>query len=164
MLSTTAVGTIEYDWSDDGGQGFHASEAFRAPIQLAVISTPKEIAEGGDGFGSPPEARRYQDIHMEPGRTDYSFDLPIRGNRNLSSYQARLKLLAPMSSVHQFRIAATFADGSVRESKPVTLFYFRPKPSAFQSRAEPDPASCYLDPASNEPPFVDDSAPTAGDQ
>ncbi len=156
VLSTTAVGTIEYDWSDDGGQGFHASEAFRAPIQLAVISTPKEIAEGGDGFGGPPEARRYRDIHLETGKTDYSFDLPIRGNPNLSSYQARLKLYAPMSSVHQFRIAAKFADGSVRESKPVTLFYFRPKDASFESKAEPDPASCYLDPNTNDPPFNDD--------
>lgn len=140
--STTATGRIDYDWSDDAGQTYHASEKFRVDIALATIEISKELAECGDGFGGSPEARRYQDVHLEPGRDNYSIDLPIRGNRNVSSFQARLKVFAPMSSFHQFRVAARFADGSVRESKPVTLYFYRPRPSDFVPATAP--ASCYL--------------------
>jgi hypothetical protein len=68
--------------------------------------------------------------------------MPVRGNRSLDSYTARLKMWSAMSSIHRFSIAAHFADGSTRESKPVTFFFFRPKQSLFESKAEP--ASCYL--------------------
>lgn len=139
---TTATGAIDYDWSDDAGQTYHASEPFRVDIALATIETPVELAECGDGYGGAPEARRYQTVNLEPGRNGYSVDMPIRGNRNIASYTARLKMFAPMSSFHQFHITASFADGSVRESKPVSFYFFRPKPSSFETKTKP--ASCYL--------------------
>ena len=73
-----------------------------------------------------------------------SVDLPMRGNKNLASYTARLKMSSEMSSFHQFQAVAKFADGSERRSKTVSLFYYRPKPSDFVSAAEP--AACYLKP------------------
>lgn len=70
--------------------------------------------------------------------------MPIRGNRNLSNYTARLKFYAETSSIHQFRVAAKFDDGSERYSKPVALFMVRPRDYAHQ---RPEPAGgCYLDP------------------
>jgi hypothetical protein len=141
-IGLTGIGTLDYSWSDDDGNTYRQSEPFRVFLNLAYIETPQEAAECGDGFGGSPEAARYQDIEFPIGKRDYSIAMPLRGNRNLDSYTARLKMWSSMSSIHRFAIAAHFADGSTRESKPVTFFFFRPKQSLFESKAEP--AACYL--------------------
>jgi hypothetical protein len=143
-LMTTAKGSLSYSWADDQGNVNQATEPFRVDISLAVIEVPSELAECGDGFGGSPEALRYQDVKLPINQRDYSVDLPIRGNKNLSSYAAHLKMSSEMSSFHQFQAVAKFADGSERRSKTVSLFYYRPKPSDFVSTAEP--AACYLKP------------------
>jgi hypothetical protein len=143
-LMTTAKGSLSYSWADDQGNIYQATEPFRVDISLAVIEVPSELAECGDGFGGSPEALRYQDVKLPINQRDYSVDLPMRGNKNLASYTARLKMSAEMSSFHQFQAVAKFADGSERRSKTVSLFYYRPKPSDFVSTAEP--AACYLKP------------------
>lgn len=144
QLFTTAVGKIDYDWSDDAGNDYHQSEPFRVDIALAKIELPEEAAECGDGFGGAPDAPRYQDVHFPIGQSNYAIEMPVRGNKNLKQYQARLKLRADMTSYHQFSVSARFSDGSVRQSKPVSFYFFRPKPSAYVSKVEP--ASCYLPP------------------
>jgi hypothetical protein len=141
-LYTTATGQVEYDWADDEGNLYHASEPFRATVALATIEVPKELAECGDGFGGAPEALRYQDVRFPINRRDYTIDMPVRGNRNVSRYEARLKMSAEMSSFHQFRVAARFADGTERLSPPVSFYFFRPKPSSFTTRTTP--AVCTL--------------------
>lgn len=141
-LQTTLTGTLDYSWADDAGTVYQQSEAFRAAISLAVIEVPAELAECGDGFGGSPEALRYQDVYLPVGRQNYDIEMPVRGNKSISSYKARLKMHADQSSFHQMRVVADFADGSTRESKPVSLFYFRPRPVAFSSSAQP--AQCYL--------------------
>ncbi len=143
-LFTTAVGTFDYDWSDDDGNTYQASESFQVDIALATIELPKELAECGDGFGGSPEALRYQDVQLRIGERNYVVDLPLRGNKTVREYTARLKMWAEMSSFHQFQTVASFADGSERRSKTVSLFYFRPRPSAYESRMELP--MCYLDP------------------
>lgn len=141
-MDLTGVGTLDYSWTDDYGNTAQQSEAFQVSVGLAYLETPEEAAECGDGFGGSPEATRYQDVEFPIDKHDYVIPMPVRGNRNLESYTARLKMWSSMSSIHRFSIAAGFADGSVRESKPVTLYYFRPKESRFESKAEPD--ACYL--------------------
>jgi hypothetical protein len=143
-LFTTAVGTFDYDWNDDYGNTFQASESFQVDIALATIELPKELAECGDGFGGSPEALRYQDVKLRIGERDYVVDMPLRGNKSVREYTARLKMWAEMTSFHQFQTVARFADGSERRSKPVSFFYFRPRPSAYQSNVELP--VCYLDP------------------
>ena len=143
-LATTAKGTFAYSWSDDAGNTYQASEPFRVDIALAYIEVPDALAECGDGFGGSPEALRYQDIDLPINKDNYTIEMPMRGNKNLASYTARLKMHSEMSSYHQFQVLAKFADGSERRSKPVTLFYYRPKPSDFMSAATP--AACYLPP------------------
>jgi hypothetical protein len=143
-LMTTAKGSLSYSWADDGGNVYQATEPFRIDIGLAVIEVPDELAECGDGFGGSPEALRYQDVRLPINQRDYSVDLPMRGNKNLASYTARLKMSSEMSSIHQFQAVAKFADGSERRSKTASLFYYRPKPSDFVSAAKP--AACYLKP------------------
>ncbi len=146
-LSTTIVGVMDYTWQDDAGESHRSSEPFRAAIALATIEVPQELAECGDGFGGAPEAMRFQDVKLPINKKDYTIPMPVRGNRNISHYEARLKMSAEMSSYHEFRVAARFADGSVRQSNPVRLFYFRPKPSDFKSQAKP--ATCYLSAAND---------------
>ena len=141
-IGLTGIGTLDYSWSDDDGNTYRQNEPFRVFLTLAYIQTPQEAAECGDGFGGSPEATRYQDVEFPIGKRDYAIAMPVRGNRNLDSYTARLKMWSSMSSIHRFAIAAHFADGSTRESKPVTFFFFRPRQSLFESKSEP--ASCYL--------------------
>jgi len=143
-LFTTAVGTFDYEWSDDYDNTYQASETFQVDISLAVIELPKELAECGDGFGGSPEALRYQDVELRVGERDYVVDLPLRGNKTVREYTARLKMWAKMSSFHQFQTVARFADGSERRSKPVSLFYFRPRPSAYELNIQLP--ACYLEP------------------
>ena len=141
-LYTTATGTLSYSWADDAGNVFQQTEPYRAAISLANIELPEELAECGDGFGGSPEALNYQDIALRVGEKGYSIPLSIRGNKNVASYKARLKFMADKSSFHQFRVSASFADGSTRDSKPVSLFFFRPRPSSFVPGMKP--ASCYM--------------------
>lgn len=141
-LFTTAKGTLNYSWADDQGTVYQASEPFQVDIALATIELPEPLAECGDGFGGTPEALRYQDIRLPVGQRDYVVALAFRGNRNIRDHMARLKMSAEMSSFHQFQTVAKFADGSERRSKPVSLFYFRPRPSTFQTAMQP--AACYL--------------------
>lgn len=141
-MSVTGIGKLDYSWADDQGNVSQQSEPFRVVVSLVSIEVPESLAECGDGGGSSPEALRYQNIEFPIGKTDYSIPMPLRGNKNLSAYTARLKMWSSMSSIHRFSIAAHFADGSTRESKPATFFYFRPKQSLFETRTKP--AVCYL--------------------
>jgi hypothetical protein len=146
-LFTTATGKIDYDWADDFGNSYHQSEQFRVDIALATIELPEEAAECGDGFGGAPDAPRYQDVHFPVNQSGYSIEMPVRGNKNVKDYQAFLKMRADMTSYHEFSVSARFADGSERQSKPIRFYFFRPKPSGFQSAMEP--AQCYLPPSAS---------------
>jgi hypothetical protein len=138
QIYTNLAGTLDYKWADDSGTVYDASETFRVDISLAVIEYPIE-AECGDLAPMAPEALRYQEVHLPVGKKDYSIDIPVRGNRSISSYIARMKLDAEpaMSSFHQFSVAAHFTDGSIRKSKPVNLYYVQPRLSKFQPGMEP---------------------------
>ena len=131
-LTTTAAGTFSYTWQDDAGNSFPVSEPFRVDLSLALIETPNE-AECGAGYPESPEAQRYQEVHFPVGKRDYTIDLPVRGNKKITKHVARLKLDAEpeMSSFHQFSVAAQFADGSVKKSKPVSFFFMQPRMSNF---------------------------------
>ncbi|MER8430997.1 MORN repeat-containing protein [Mesorhizobium caraganae] len=141
-MSVTGIGKLDYSWADDQGAVYQQSEPFRVVVSLVSIEVPESLAECGDGGGASPEALRYQNIEFPIGKTDYSIPMPVRGNKNLGAYTARLKMWSSMSSIHRFSIAAHFADGSTRESKPTTFFYFKPKQSLFETRTKP--AVCYL--------------------
>ena len=141
-LFTTAVGKLDYSWADDAGTLYTQSEPFRATISVAVIELPEELAECGDGFGGSPEALRFQDVALQLGQHGYTVDLPVRGNKNTARYKSLIKFNAERSSYHTFKVATRFADGSTRESKPVSLYYFRPRPATFETAMKP--AICTL--------------------
>jgi hypothetical protein len=143
-LYVTAVGTFDYSWSDDAGNTYQQSEPIQFDTALATIEVTAPAAECGDGFGGSPEALRYQDVQLPIGQHNYTVDIKVRGNRNITDYTARLKISAEMTSFHSFQPVAKFSDGSERRGKPVSLFYFRPRPSDFQSQVQLP--ACYLDP------------------
>lgn len=142
---TAATGTFDYDWADDQGNLYHATEPFRANIPVFYIDVQMQ-AECGAGFGGSPEAGRFQDVRFKVGESNYAVDMPVRGNKNISSYTGRLKLQAEpaMSSIHRFSVAASFADGSVKTSKPVTFFFLKPRMPNFTPGLQPSAASCYM--------------------
>lgn len=134
-------GNISYSWQDDRGNSHQESETFETPVQLAFIESDLTLAEFGGGWGMSPEALRYIDVELPDDRRNYVIELPVRGNKNLSTYTARLKLSADKSTRHDFRAAARFADGSERYSKPISLFYMKPRPVEY---TVPKPEGCYI--------------------
>lgn len=143
-LFATALGKIDYTWTDESGHDWPQSEPFNVDIALARIEYPEELAECGDGSGASPEALRYQDVDLPLGKKDYMVDVPVRGNKTLKDYTARLKLFSQKTSFHQFKAVAKFADGSTLQSKPASFYFFRPRERSFASKATP--AACYLSP------------------
>ena len=142
-LSVGIRGRIAYRWADDRGNVFEQDEPFEAALQLGFIETEMMVAEYGDGVGDAPEALRFQEVRLPSDARDYVVDMPVRGNKNLSAYVGRLKMFAEETSIHRFRAVARFADGSERYSKPVALFYVKPR-EEYHVMAEP--AGCYIDP------------------
>lgn len=144
ILQTLATGEIAYDYSDDRGNVYSVQENFRVPITLTVVEISEDVAECGDGGAMAAEALRYIDVELPVGSENYAIDLPIRGNKNVKDYTARLKIFSEMSSLHSFTPVIKFADGSTRRSKPVTLFYYKPRPwPDFYSEVQLP--QCYLD-------------------
>jgi hypothetical protein len=145
ILQTTATGELAYEYADDRGNVYPITEKFRVPITLAVIEIDESVAECGDGGAMAAEALRYIDVELPTGKENYAIDLPIRGNKNVKEYVARLKMFSDKSSLHSVTPVIKFADGSTRRTKPVTLFYYKPKPwpDFFSNVALPQ---CYLDP------------------
>lgn len=142
-ISTRAVGELSYRWADAAGNRYDSTETFSVEIRLAQIEIARSMAECGDSFGLSPEALRYIEVKLPLDQSGYAIDLPVRGNKTVRDYTARLKVSADQSSVHRFQATAQFADGSVRRSKPVTLFYFRPREN-FYAPTMRLPA-CYLE-------------------
>jgi hypothetical protein len=145
VLQTTATGELNYEYADDRGNRNPITEKFEVPITLAVIEVEDAVAECGDGGAMAAEALRYIDVELPVGKENYAIDLPVRGNKNVKEYLARLKIHSEMSSLHSITPVINFADGSTRRSKPVTLFYYKPKgwPDFFSQVELPQ---CYLDP------------------
>ncbi len=142
-------GEFTYSWSDDRGNSYEMTEPVEAELQLAAIETEVMVAEHGAGWGDPPAALRYQEVRLPSDDQDYTVDLALRGNRNVSDLTARLKVYAGENSIHRFSAVATFADGSMRQSKPVHYYHVRPRGQTFYA---PEPDNCYLDDSIFVPP------------
>ena len=134
---------------DDRPRRVGHGQPIEAELQIAAIETEVMVAEHGSGWGDPPAALRYQEVRLPSDDQDYTVDLALRGNRNVSDLTARLKVFAAENSIHRFRAVATFADGSMRQSKPVHYYHVRPRDPGYVP-GKPD--NCYLDDAIFVPP------------
>lgn len=126
-------GTLRIDWRDAGGARQSYSQGFTANLSLVAIDTGTSAAEMGAGGAMPAEAPDFIEVRLPLSGRDYSLALPMQGNPRVSGFSLRLKLAAERSSVHRFRIAARFDDGSVRQSLPVLLHYYRPRPADWEA-------------------------------
>lgn len=144
ILSTTAQGDVDYQYADDAGNLYPVKEPFEVELMMALIEVPEELAECGDGGYPAAESMRYQEVDLPVGQSNYTVDIPVRGNKNVKDFTARLKISSEMSSYHQFTATARFADGSTRSSKPISLFYIKPRFPRFETQVQLP--ACYLDP------------------
>lgn len=142
-------GEFTYSWADDRGNSYEMTEPVEGRLQLAAIETEVMVAEHGAGWGDPPAALRYQEVRLPADDQDYIVELMLRGNRNVSDLTARLKLSAGHNSIHRFRAVARFADGSMRQSKPVHYYHVSPRGQTFYPQ---QPEGCHLDDAIFVPP------------
>ncbi len=136
-------GQLDYEWADDFGNLHASSQPLSTSIQLSVLEVEGSLAECGAGFEGAPAALRYQTVHLPSSDQNYVVDMPLRGSRSVSRHKSLLKIYSDKSSIHSFQAVAHFGDGSVRQSKPVSLFYVKPRDSSFVPGLQP--AQCYLD-------------------
>ena len=142
-LSTNAVGTFDYSWSDDFGNTYQQSEKLQFDLQLAAIELQNPpIAEGGDGVGTSPAVVQFQPVELPSSQSNYTVEIKLRGNKNVSQHTAALQISSDMTSFHQFQPVVKFADGSERRGKTVSLYFFRPRPSTYVSQVQTP--QCYL--------------------
>lgn len=141
-VATTAIGRISYSWTDAWGSVQPVTESFAVTVHLARIELPPSMAEMGDGGAYAPPAPEFLDVELPVGQTNYRINLPVRGNPNISALTSYVKLWARQSSLHALHVEASFADGSVRSSVPVFLFFVSPRRPEFTSSLTP--TACYL--------------------
>lgn len=111
---------LSYTWTDSSGKA-HREQTM---LQGTVILDPRNGLE----FGAPDAAQGDYHLLLSLQKSNYSLPFPFRkritggGNTKL-----RLRIAAPKTSDHQFRVVLTAADGSELRSAPIKMHYFLPK-------------------------------------
>ena len=147
-LQTDMIGELSYDWTDAFGQVNHEVQTFVGSINLGYIEVPGGLAECGDGGAFATQAPQYVDVDLPYDGKDYRINIPFRGNPNITTMISGLKFFSERSSMHKMQMEATFADGSIRKSAPVRLFFLHNRQPGFVSKTAP--ATCVL-PTETEP-------------
>lgn len=132
-LATSAIAELTYDWTDADGRIWPLTEVYEAAISLARIEIAIPMAEMGDGGPYATLAPQFIEIRLQDRGDSYAYELPLRGNPNTAQITAQLQFSAERSSLHVMHVEAAFADGSIRSSKPIDLFFLSPRKPQFQS-------------------------------
>jgi hypothetical protein len=143
-IQTDMIGELSYDWTDAFGTVHRETQTFVGNINLAYIEVPGGLAECGDGGAFATQAPQYIDVDLPYDGQGYRINIPFRGNPNISTMISGLKFFSERSSMHLMQMEATFADGSIRKSAPVRLFFLHTRQPRFTSGATP--AVCTLPP------------------
>lgn len=143
-IQTDMIGELSYDWADAFGTVHREKQTFVGNINLAYIEVPGGLAECGDGGAFATQAPQYVDVDLPYDGQGYRINIPFRGNPNINSMISGLKFFSERSSIHQMQMEATFADGSIRKSAPVRLFFLHTRQPGFSSGSAP--AVCTLPP------------------
>lgn len=117
-----AAGTLNYVWRDQKGQETTRSSPFSAKLLLG--RTPIE-AECGEGAEKEPVGKKPLEFRLGQSR----YRLPIAFDRTIPpgrSARYTVRVQAPMSSEHKFKVVLQSADGQQIASRPIDLTYFRP--------------------------------------
>jgi len=134
LLRTGLIGEMTYDWRDASGKIKPETINFQTGISLGLIEVQGTLAECGDGGPWATEARRFLDVKLPHDARNYDVDLPIRGNRRVTSLDYGVKFWSERSALHVFQAEARFADGSTRLSPRTLLYFLNPRFPDFTSR------------------------------
>ncbi|OWU85666.1 hypothetical protein ATO6_01680 [Oceanicola sp. 22II-s10i] len=141
-LSAQMQAFLTYTWRDATGEMQSSQQTFSATIPLLFIETPRELAECGGAGAFATEAPQFQEVELTPSPQPFRVNMPFRGNPNISRLMQGLALWSRQTSYYDMSIEAKFADGSVRSSPPLQLYFIHPRENTFVSQTRP--ATCYL--------------------
>jgi hypothetical protein len=120
------AGELEFGWTDASGARHSATQPLSARVSLAWIDGVG-MAEMGASYEEFVDSPRHMMVEFPLDRRNYTFGLDYRGERRAARVEIPLKLRSSAASIHTFRGAVRFGDGSVRYSQPVRLFYIQPR-------------------------------------
>ena len=136
-------GELEFSWTDARGRQKTAAQPLSASVALAWVDGVG-LAEMGSAYEDYAEAPRHILVEFPLDRQNYSYPLDYRGERRVSRVDIPIKLRSSAASIHEFRAAVRFADGSVRYSQPVRLYYVRPRMEVDESALDAlQPQTCF---------------------
>lgn len=119
-------GEIEFFWTDARGEAQSLRQPFYTRITLLAIEN-LGTAEMGAVWNDFADAPSHILVDLPPVGTGYEVKLKYRGERKVVRLDVPIKLRSASNTMHTFRAAVQFRDGSIRYSQPVQLFYMRPR-------------------------------------
>lgn len=138
-------GEIELFWTDAHGQEQSLRQNLFTRITLLAIEN-LGTAEMGAVWNDFADAPSHLLADLPPVGTDYEVKLKYRGERKVVRLDVPIKIRSASNSIHNFRAAVGFRDGSIRYSQPVQLFYMRPRMDvSWQDIDAMFPEACFLE-------------------
>ena len=120
---TPVTGFLDYEWTDSQGKAHAKSSPFSMNIVIARLEWEAECGEGG-----MPEMRQMKPFEFALEKQDYRIMVPLRDDIPPGvTGRWRVRLQAPKSSNHEFRIVFELADGRQVASRPIHFTFFKPK-------------------------------------
>ncbi|MCC0062232.1 MAG: hypothetical protein H6885_12795 [Rhodobiaceae bacterium] len=121
-IRTPVSGFLDYEWKDATGTAHKKSSPFSIDIVLGRLQNEAECGEGGS-----PEDRQLKPFDFTLDKQNYRIMIPLRDDIPPGvTGRWRVRLQAPKSSTHDFRIVFELADGRQVASRPVDMVYFKP--------------------------------------
>ena len=145
ILITGVYGELEYFWTDAKGTEQSLTQPLTAQISLASIENVG-LAEMGDAYTEYADAPSHVLVDLPLNRSAYTHPIDYRGPRNAVRLDLPIKLRAPATSIHDFRGAVQFSDGSIRYSPRMQLYYLYPRTTVDTSAIDAViPATCTIE-------------------
>jgi hypothetical protein len=127
FLMLPASGTLSYDWHDAAGVLHQKQSTFQTDVPIGNFNWITECGEGSDFEEFPGDP-----FEFRLDQTQYRIGLNIHEDvPGGIAARWRVRLDAPKSSVHDFRVVLQLADGREVASRPVNLLYFKPNPAVY---------------------------------
>ncbi|MES0880540.1 MORN repeat-containing protein [Roseibium sp. SCP14] len=144
-------GKIKYQWTTHSGEKKTVSEAFSTPITVSTLTFDQSVSECGDLPFFLPEPPRVFKVELPSNRKSYQivYDLNIAPDSRVGGV---LDISSDRSSVHKFRFGGEFADGSKKMSKPINLYYYKPRFFSYEDEKfinQVDLPMCHIKPGAS---------------
>jgi hypothetical protein len=122
-LSVSAIGDLEYVWTDERGVKKTRTSKIKADINLGHLQPPNSAC----AEEAAPEVPLPQPLVFRLDQSQYRLPVlvtprPLPAGR---TYSLRFRVIAAKSSRHEFRMVAQMADGSEVASRAIQLLYLK---------------------------------------